>query len=217
MELHSTERTQMRRPVEPPVTLDDGRLDVGRAALLAGFVFAGLLLGAAGAWVAALQARAGGSGALALLGLAVAALAWGFGGAVGYLGAAEWLDRRRRVEEWHNAALDAYEAAQGAETIEQVSEYTLTVSNPAHVLLAALWTHYRLNQGVETPYSARKLAGPVFMAGHRAFELSKLGGEEMSRRFAELGLVQGRADGRAGEWVPDSADEVWRTVLERWR
>jgi hypothetical protein len=196
--------------------LDDGRLDVGRAAVLAGFVFGALLLGALGAWGAAAQ-LGGGSGAVMLLGLAVALLAWGFGGAVGYLGALEWLDRRRRVEEWHAAALAAYEAAQGAETIEQVSEYTLTTSNPAHVLLAALWTHFRLREGVETPYSARKLAGPLFLAGRRAGELSKLGGEEMSKRFAELGLVQGRAEGRAGEWIPESAEEVWDTVLGRWR
>jgi hypothetical protein len=216
MELHNSERTQMRRPVAPPVTLDDGRLDVGRAVALAGFVFGALLLGALGAWAGVAQLD-GGSGAVGALGAAVALLAWGFGGTVGTLGALEWLDRRRRVEDWHNAALVAYEEAQGAETVEQVSEYTLTTSNPAHVLLAALWTHMRLREGVETPYSARKLTGPGFLAGRRAFEVSKLGGEEMSRRFAELGLVQGRADGRAGEWVPETAEEVWDTVLRRWR
>lgn len=216
MNIHHTERTQVRRPINPPVTLDDGRLDVGRAVALAGFVFGGLLVGTLGAWGAATQV-AGGSGAALALGVAVAALAWGFGGTVGYLGAMEWLDRRRRVEEWHNAALDAYEEASGAETVEQVSEYTITTTNPAHVLLAALYTHFRLQEGVETPYSARKLTGPVWLAGRRAFELSKLGGEEMSRKFAEMGLVQGRADGRAGEWVPETAEEVWELVLRRWR
>lgn len=216
MELHSSERTQVRRPITPPVTLDDGRLDVGRAVALAGFVFGALLLGALGAWGAAVQ-LGGGSGAVMLLGLAVALLAWGFGGTVGALGALEWLDRRRRVEEWHSAALQAYTLAQGAETVEQVSEYSLTTSNPAHVMIAALWTHFRLREGVETPYSARKLTGPGFLAGRRAFDVSKLGGEELSRKFAELGLVQGRAEGRAGEWVPESAEEVWDTVLGRWR
>ncbi len=217
MNLHHTERTQVRRPINPPVTLDDGRLDVGRAVVLAGFVFGGLLVGSLGAWGAATQTGPDGSGAVLAIGVAVAALAWGFGGTVGYLGAMEWLDRRRRVEEWHNAALVAYEDAQGAETVEQVSEYTLTTSNPAHVLIAALWTHMRLREGVDTPYSARKLTGPGFLAGRRAFDVSKLGGEELSRKFAELGLVQGRADGRAGVWVPETAEEVWDTVLRRWR
>lgn len=215
MELHHNERTQVRRPVDPPVSLDDGRLEVGRAAMAGGFVLGSLTVASLGGWLVAVGSSTG-AALVGFFGLGVSLVSLTIGGCVFYISIAEWLDRRRRVEDWHIATLEAWREQGGAETVEQVSEWSLSTENPGHVLLTALWVHMRVQQGAETPYSARQLRGPLLIAGRRAGELSKLGGEQMGRRFAELGLIAGRAEGRAGEWVPETADQVIELVTDRW-
>lgn len=215
MELHHNERTQMRRPVDPPVSLDDGRIDVGRAAMAGGFVLASLAVASLGLWLVSVGSSTGAS-LVGFFGLGVSGVSLTIGGCVFYVSITEWLDRRRRVEDWHIATLEAWREQGGAETVEQVSEWSLSTENPGHVLLAALYVHMRRSAGEELPYSARALRGPLLIAGRRAGELSKLGAEQMGRRFAELGLVAGRTEGRAGEWVPETADQVIELVTDRW-
>lgn len=215
MQVSHNERTSVRRPIDPPVTLDDGQLDIQRAAMAGAFVLAALAVAALGFWLVHVGSSIG-AYIVGFFGLGVSLVALTIGGCVFYVVLSEWLDRRRRVEEWHIATLAAWQQQGGAETIEQVSEWALSIDNPGHVLMAALYVHMRRVNGEETPYSTRSLVGPVLIAGRRAGELSKPGAEQMGRRFAELGLIAGRSEGRAGEWVPQSADEVIEIVTNRW-
>lgn len=216
MELHHTERTQVRRPVASPVNLDDGQLDVKRAAAAGGFVTVALVVAIVGVSLVGWSAEIGEqAGLLAIFGLALTLVALTFGGVVMYVSLTEWLDRRRRMQEWHSVMLSCYNELGGAETVDQVNEWSLTTENPAHVLLAALWVHLRFTEGVDCPWSVRQLRGPVLLAHQRVGEFSKLGAEQMSRHFASLGLVAGRREGSAGEWVPRSTDEVVSLVLQR--
>lgn len=213
--LRGSEHTMIRRPVEPPVDLDAGRLDVVRAALAGAFVLGCVLVAALGAW-ALLSAIEHNNRLGSIVAGAVVLVCLVFGGVVLWLSVLEWVRHQDRLSAWHDAALAAYSDA-GAETIETVSEWELSIDNPGHVIVAALDVMLRLRDGSEMPYSVRELRGPIMWSGRRVGSLSKIGAESMSRRFADLGLVAGRREGFAGAWVPRSADEVLDLVLRNWR
>ena len=207
-----TELTQTKRPIAPPIDLNAGRLDVARAALAGAFVLVALVVVLLGLWIfgrsESLLWRSFG-GALALVGLSL-------GGIVLVVSVQEWTDHRARIADWHALAIDSYRDSQMSETIEQVTEWTLGVDNPAHVLMAALTVHLRQQEGNQMAHSTRQLYGPVFLAGRRVGDLSKLSAEGMGKQFARLGLVEGRSERNAGEWMPESADEIMALVIRNW-
>jgi hypothetical protein len=207
-----TELTQSKRPIAPPMDLNAGRLDVTRAALAGAFVLVALLVALLGLWIVGRSVGLLGLG----LGLGLVVLGLGLGLVVLVVSIREWIDHRARVEAWHALALESYRKNQMSETIEHVTEWTLTIENPAHVLLAALTVHLRQRQGNELAHSTRQLAGPIFLAGRRVGDLSKMQAESMSRQFARLGLIEGRSERIAGEWVPQSADEIITLVTRNW-
>jgi hypothetical protein len=212
MSMNYRDRTTITRPVAPPIDLNYGVLDMRHAALAGGFVIASLLVDACGVWMMWLA----GAGVWRMLGAAMIFVGLAFGASVLAVSIGAWLDHRRRIQEWHEIALITYSESTGAELIEHVSEWAFTVENPAHVLVCALWVHQRIMDGESIPYSTRALRGPIFLAGRRVGDLSKGGAELMGRRFASLGLIAGRGETQAGEWIPTSADDVMRIVLRHW-
>lgn len=208
MSFRGVESTLAQRPAAPPVDLDAGRLDIVRAALAGGFVILALLFGLAGAWIASVTS----SSLLRLFGGALAGIALLFGGVVVWVSVREWLDHRARILDWHAVSIEAYERLQGAETVQKVTEWELSPDNPGHVLLAALLVHQRVMAGESTPYSVRSLQGPYFLAGRRVGNMNKLSAELMGRRLAQLGMIDGRREGAAGEWVPANADEIMAMI-----
>jgi hypothetical protein len=212
--LNQREYTHITRPVSPPIDLDAGRLDVVRAALAGFFVLAALLLASLGGWLLARM------WAYSLLGVVVgfvlAVVGLLFGSVVLWVSVREWLDHRERVADWHAVALDNYADA-GGEVVEHVSEWSFTASNPAHVLLMALWVQRAIADGRDTPWSNRSLAGPMFISNRRVGDLTRPAAEEMGRQFARLGLIAGRSERYAGDWVPTSEAEVISSVWDGWR
>lgn len=208
MSIRGIDSTLAQRPAAPPIDLNAGRLDIARAALAGGFVVLALFVALAGVWVVSVAE----STLLQIFGAALAGVALLFGGIVIWVSVHEWTDHRTRVQDWHNVSIEAYERLQGAETVQHVSEWELSPDNPAHVLLAALLVHMRVQAGEMTPYSVRQLHGPYFLANKRVGNLSKLSAERMSARLAQLGLVDGRSPGLAGAWIPESADDILRIV-----
>jgi hypothetical protein len=207
-----TELTQTKRPVAPPIDLNAGRLDMTRAALAGAFVVGALVVVLIGLWIF------GRSESLLWrsFGLALAGIGLLLGGIVLMVSVREWTDHRARVADWHDLALESYREIQMAETIEHVTEWTLTIDNPAHVLLAALAIHLRQQEGNQLAHSTRQLYGPIFLAGRRVGDLSKLNAENMGKQFARLGLIEGRSERNAGDWVPESADEIIQLVIRNW-
>lgn len=208
------EYTQIKRPVAPPMDLDSGRFNVLQAALAGGFVLAALLLASFGGWIVVR------SWAFAPLGVAIGLVLFLVGAAFGlvvlWVSLGEWADHRRRVADWHSAALWAYQE-NGAETVEHVSEWEFSADNPAHVLIAALTVARRLSEGADTPWSVRNLQGPVFIGARRVGSVSKLHAEELGRRFERLGLVVGRSERVAGVWSARSPAEIVQLVWDNWQ
>lgn len=211
MSIRQLESTLAQKPAAPPVDLNAGRLDLVRAALAGGFVLLALLVVLLGVWIFSIAE----SRILLFFGAMLAVIGFSLGGVVLWVSVAEWLDHRRRIADWHELSLESYARLQGAETVQHVSEFELSVENPAHVLLAALLIHQRVIAGESTPYSVRSLHGPFFLANRRVGNLSKLSAEMMSRKLAQLGLIDGRAPGLAGGWVPQSADEILEIVSRK--
>lgn len=203
-----TEYTSIRRPFVPPVDLDAGRLDMGRAFAAAGFAIGALLVATLGGWLCRFVFWPG--LVLFIVGLV-------FGLVVFYVAVSEWLAHRRRVEDWHALSLASYEQTGGVQ-VDHVSEYEMTAQNAAHVLLAALWVHRRLSlDAPSAPWSVRGLIGPVFIGSQRVGNITKLQAEELGKTFARLGLVAGRAPGVAGSWVPANEAELIKLVHKNWR
>lgn len=218
MDIRQREHTQITRPVAPPINLDTGRLDLRRAVGAAGFTLAALLVASGGGWI--VVASTSGytpNGFGVFLGGGITLVALAFGSVVVWISISEWTDHRARVADWHEQALWERQQSGGSERIEHVSEWELTTSNPAHVLLAALSVHLRRESGATTPWSVRQLYGPVFLAGQRVGGISKGNAELMGKQLATLGLIEGRAEREAGDWVPTSADELITLVVKNWR
>lgn len=218
MDLRQRERTQISRPTAPPIDLDSGRLDLVRAAAAAGFVLGALIVAAGGGWLLVVSKSSYETNWFGvMLGGGISLIALTFGSVVLYVSITEWTDHRARVMDWHKQALKERQVNGGQEVVEHVSEWELSTSNPAHVLLAALSVHMRLQQLETTPWSSRRLRGAVFFAGRRVGDVSKTTAEAMGKQFALLGLVDGREEGDAGEWIPTSTDEIVRLVVKNWR
>lgn len=205
--------TQIKRPIAPPMDLDGGRFNVLQSALAGGFVLAALLLASFGGWI---LVKSWGIAALGVaIGLVLFLVGAAFGLVVLWVSLGEWMDHRSRLTDWHNAALLAYQE-NGAETVEQVSEWDFSADNPAHVLIVALTVARRLSEGADTPWSNRNLQGPVFMGSRRVGSVSKLHAEELGRRFERLGLVVGRSERVAGDWSAPAPADIVKAVWDNW-
>lgn len=218
MDIRQHERTQVVRPVAPPVDLDTGRLDIKRASAAAGFVLGALVVASVGGWLVVASSSGYERNWFGVfLGGGIACVALALGGVVLYVSLTESLDYRARVRDWHEQALWERQQSGGNETIEHVSEWELSTSNPAHVILAAINIQMRIAAGESIPWSTRKVRGPLFFAGRRVGDISKLTAESMGRQFGLLGLVEGRSEGDAGQWVPQDTDELIQLVVKNWR
>jgi hypothetical protein len=217
--------TETRAPVRPAMNLDTGKLTardaLGIGALALGCLFAGTLGGAL-AWGAGpgpygTFAQIGGFRIwLVTFGWAVAALGYGLALVVSWLTWVDWTAYLRRLDDWHQVAIAAVEAADGQEVEQTFTAWELSATVPRDVLLAALAVHHRVQSGDASAHSVRALAGDCWIAGLRLGDVSSSQAAELGRVFAELGLIQGRGKRSAGSWKPDSADEVIQLVESNW-
>lgn len=89
--------------------------------------------------------------------------------------------------------------------------------DPLHVLLVLLSIHQRVMDGEGEPWTARALEGLVLLRIGSNLRtvgyLSKDAAAEVSNRLASRGVIEGRGDRRAGDYVPVDAGEAIRLYL----
>jgi hypothetical protein len=216
------ERTarQTTRPASLSIDHNAGKLQAKEAAMQGALALVALLVGTMGGGLVLVAAANLGGGAgywlLLAFGGSVSVVGIGFGGVSAWLTVAGWVDYRRWLQQCRDSELWAYEQAQGLEVDTEVRETELRTEDIRDVLIAVVMIHRLAQQGTETPWSVRRLEGPVFVGGVRAGDVSKGTAEELGAMFARLGLVAGRAERRAGRWVPASLDEAVDCVVENW-
>jgi hypothetical protein len=200
--------------------LDVGRLTVKEAMGLGALTIAALFVGTLGGllawWAWPEWSWSGPRVAFVLFGSAVGLVGSGFGVLVARLTVEDWLSYRRRLDDWHEAALVAYEATEGRETEQHVTAWELTASHPLHVLAVALAVHQRAQAGDAGAHSVRSLEGAVWLGGVRLGDVGSTQAEQIGRVFSDLRLVRGRGPRQSGEWSAGSADDVVKLLAENW-
>lgn len=213
--------TERIAPAKLPMSLDVGRLTAREAFQLFGLAIAALAAGSLGAllsWLAYPSYISDWSGVrlvAVLFGASVALLGLGLASLTAWLGALDWISYRRRIDDYHELYLSSHQETGGIEIERSLTGFELTATNPLHVLAVALAAHRR-NQAGELAHSVRALEGPVFLGGVRLGDVTSSEAEALSKKLADLGLIEGRAPRTAGKWVPDTIDTIVSRVADRW-
>lgn len=228
--------TRLSRPASPPMNLDAGRPEAKEAFFNSGLTFLFLLFAAIGAWIASLfGAHRGESllpGGYDFIGFPrVVGFIFGWGLAIfsaqnaltySKLTRLGWKSYYKRLEDWHNVILNAYEVAEGQEVIEQTNIYEVNPKIPSDVLAIALSVHQRLNRpSRRLAYSVRGLEGSHYLIGEKGNQV--LAGvitgarpEEINKLFVALGLIREQKPGSAGSWAAQSELDVIRIIVSNW-
>lgn len=226
--MHISERfaREERRTQKAPVDLEHGRFEPSQItalwAIAAGAIAAGSVGGLLASWGLAGTTSSWGwvaaaSTWLAMFGALLLALSYALATAITVLAARGWWRHQQRVDDWHWAQLEAYEAAGGVESVREVAQRTLSTQEPAHALLVALHVVQQAREGVATPWSSPKLAaGPLFYQGVRLGEVSKPEAEAFSRLLAEVGAVVGRRKGHAGQLAAVDEGQLLQLVAKNY-
>lgn len=231
MMLPKQQYTLATRPADAPMDLNEGKPTPREALLTTGVNLAFLLASALGGWVAYAFAPKRdfdsfttwgyiGFGLGCLIGLYCLHQAYSYG----KITRQGWISYYRRLDDWHVAALDMYERAQGLETVSSISVYDYDPNVPHHVIMTALAVHRQITHegytGKQAPFSVRALEGPLMIGGSRNLvkigELKGTKPEKMSNTMARLGLISGRKPNYAGTWVPSSEGEVIEIIARNW-
>lgn len=221
--------TELIRPAQSAMDLDAGKPNAKDAFFSGGFTLASLLFAAIGCWLSvwslprqyddsSLWYVATGFGSL--LALFALRMGWRWGN----MTIEEWADYQYRKQEWHEVTIEAYRALRGQERIISYGEYELNPALAHHVLLAGLAVHRSVMQsgsGRAVPYSVRSLEEKLYIGNNASNtvlvgELKGTAPEKMSNTFAQLGWVRNRKDGKAGDWAPQSVDELINTFTQNW-
>lgn len=220
------------RPISGAMDLNSGKPDAKQAALSASFTLGASLVMALGvlgfSWslpqndFGQLTWRATNIAGLAASSFVVffaARYAWSMGNITIVL----WEDYLHRLRDWHQAELWAYTARDGVETTQAVSVYEYSADVHYQAFVTAILKHretLRSAQQRELPYSTRGLEHPLELSsGANTLVMGNLTGtqpERMSNRLAELGYVVNRKPGYAGEWQPQSYEDIIDTFAARW-
>ena len=210
------------------MNLDAGKISGTEAFVMAGFSLTSILVMALGGillvWASPkynfemTSYRAIGmltGGLIALCGLR---FAWSMSGLMLH----SWHAYHQRLADWHEAELKAYIDQSGVETITEISQLELTPQIAGHVLLTALAIQHRLQtqEVKQALWSVRALEEKLYLdGGSNSVLLGEINGskpEQMSATLAQLGLVKNRREGVAGDWTPQSYEDVFNIVAKNW-
>lgn len=219
----TTDRTTVQ-PAPSPVNLDQ-RLDIPRAILSITGIIVGAIFFAVGAalWGAGVREPAewrstgqwiafvAGVG-LVFAGIGIFVLSfWYLASIVRYEMRSRWI--------WTEQHLYERQQQGGVIVEEERTEWSLRIDNAYDVLAVALWVYIQVQNGRRTPWSVDSLSkNPLYLGGENKLRLLGNISEHQARKFGSefvrLGLVRGRTEKSAGQWVATSADDVLEAVMK---
>ena len=221
--------TEIIRPARGAMDLDRGALDPKIAIQSAVFTLCGLVVSMLSTllvlWAIPKELEVWGliRPVVAVFGSAIAITAALFAFYMGKITINEWVDYIGRKSQWHTVELEAFKQLKGIEVIREYSQLEFRPDRASDMLFLALVKHYEHSRPRATkasPHSVASLSSKIELSvGANSITLGELKGvspEKVSSLFAELGLVQGRKKNVAGQWVPESYDEVIEQFIKNW-
>lgn len=222
--------SQTVRPSNGSMDLNHGKIDPKEAFVMAGFSLVSIFVMALGGMLTVWSSpkytfdwtwyRAIGM----LTGILISSMGFRFAWSMSGLMLHSWRAYHDRLYEWHTAELEMYRNQLGVETITEVSQLEITPQVCKDVLLTALAIQYRLQTTDQryqhVPWSVRGLEEKLYLdGGNHSILLGEISGskpELMSATLADLGLVRDRKPGSAGDWVPQSYDDIFTAISKNW-
>jgi hypothetical protein len=219
MKIKQIESSETRKPAPSLMNLDAGRLSGREALTIFGVCAATLMASAFGGllWWLSVPARHGALIFLGLFGIGVAVMGAMFAVVVARLGISSWYAYERRLSDWHEVSLSAYDTSGGAETTRFIRQWELSSDDFRDMLLISLAVHARVLQGKPTPWSVREIEGAVWLGSRRLGDVPGGEAERVARSLADAGLVVDRSPRKAGRWAAGSYDEVVDILVRGWK
>lgn len=211
--------TETSGPAQPLMNYERGGLE-GRSALeQSAVMLAWLLLASLGGLIAwgATPAYGDWSGwRYVLFGLGVALVLTGglvFMSVVALMVAGWWSVHNRRHLAFE-LDIQAREAAGGLVTQRVTDMWEFDADVPLHISALILTMHLavearRARGDTRAPWAVANLQGPMLWGGKKLLEMSEWEAREAGRVLQLLGLVRGRSERNAGEWVPATLDDAF--------
>lgn len=220
--LHGTTERTTTAPASAPINLDR-RLDWHASARgIAGIIIGALFL-AVGWWMFASvpEYRRSADALPVVLGSMLMVVGFGLfilgfvqiAGLVLYEFYALWI--------WTKRTAANHDAADGVIVEEERTQFALTVDDQAALVAVALWCHWQYHKrGIKTPWSVAKLSDEngLWIGDKRNERLlgkvSQWQARQFGETFARMGLIAGRSERNAGDWIATSAEDVIMAVYD---
>ncbi len=131
---------------------------------------------------------------------------------------AEITDVRERRQDWHDQLLWERRRQGGVIVEEERSEWSLRVGDARDMFLIVMYIYLQVRAGKRAPWSIDNLTRDPLYFGTQDKDrligtLSDHEARKVGEELARMGLVRGRAQKTAGDWVPATADETIMLVL----
>jgi hypothetical protein len=203
-------------PAPPLVDYNTGRLEPGAMVRIFGLAAVGLLAGAFPGGALALLCRPpeyGDWGAWRILGF-VLGLCLGFLGLVVFWWpVSELRAERREFRERQRVSFDTdivlREQGAGLVTHEEVSEFEYTAERDDHLfVVVAAFTREKAHNPHFTPSIGHLTGRGVWIGNSKFANVNSNQARVMLATLAEMGFIQGRDKGTAGEWAYSSVDDA---------
>lgn len=204
-------------PAAPPMAMDAGKPSAREAILSGGVALAFWGVAALGGWLAALFGPHGYE-TMGEIGIA-RAIGLAFGGLVGLAGLGlgvdfarltrrGWVEYQRRLADWHEATLAAWERAEGQAVEELTTEWELRADKPDEVWWFITAMHYAVGQGQEAPWALRRITDEGVWFGNRKLAINTNQARLMADNLAAMGLITGRTERHPGNWAPTTLEDA---------
>lgn len=132
-----------------------------------------------------------------------------------------WETESRRARSFEQD-LEARQLSGGLEIERTASAWELDAAIPLHMLALVVGLHFQIqDRRQQAPWAVRNMTGPLMIGGSRSMikllEVTEHEAREAGQTLAQLGLVHGRGDKSAGQWVPETLEEAVRLLADNWR
>lgn len=218
--------TKTQRPIESPVNLDTGSPTAKEATSMSLFVLGSIFAASGGSAIALFSFPTGYAQwtIIRFIGFSFGAsifLASSLYGLTMFrLSIGLWNDYRDRLYDWHQLTLQSAENMYGAETTVSYDRWRMDTESFKDIWSIIAIIHQAYHNENMRMYTRRELEKPLFASAMgyqvRIGEAHGADPEKIGTILSRLGLISGRTDRVAGEWIPSTLEEAYTLTVKNW-